>query len=1145
MNSSTHSILRVERFWKTAVKSPIQFLGSAIYLGGQYAITCFHVLVPEGQKRDEDYSTLTQNLDTYEYRFLTEDGSQFAVLRHVRGEKRRGEGDFALLELDVCARTAVQPVPLKLLSNVPGKFLDEPGDGEAFQLGDCEGVAGCGFPGEAGGTRFERHPVDTTRRQNFSVNNAGLLTDWQLTQGSIKEGFSGGAIIAQSGQQVACLGMLYLGGEGAATSRVTVSNQIIEFLRPVLRQDELDAMLIESKELLSQTVPASIEGYRQHGLKRWNERFYEGPFDAKEQRTGFIETQGLKLLDPRAEPREWLKPEYFRSRRTGIPEAQPQVSAVDEAWATMDRSDLVRGIIELPDGRSYELNRMVVVTDAGVGKTTNLFWLATQFNQDPTDRVAFLVDPAAWQLIDKADNWLKSLLNLLLSSVGDPGTEAQQLRLERYLRRKRDEGKLVILLDGLDHANPDQVTAIKRLLDDATWSGCRVIIGGRPHALQRHWNELFPASQPWRFVQAEEFTPDEQDRYLGDFPDGTKRYSKIPPEARSILGVPRVLELLKELKDSELTELRTASDVYWKATRRLIIRGLKESAAARQLGGGLSDSDQIGLAIELLAAIAFQMTSDRLLVESPKSGNGGDGGNGLSTEKHFQPNFDKILPDCYPEFRGSVWERVKDSDWYSRKPFQDFTNDLNCLAAMNTVLSHGFFDSDTNSGLNGVLWRNRSLQEFFTAVWLSRHFTCADDYSDEDGEQLRSWVFTPDDLASEAYYEVWRYAAEMPAAGRVGKCWVRAMGVLYLPGDGTEATRRSNEMLYRSWSTMESYAEGIPDTKAIEQAEKVLAGFQGELENTILARKRGETLREHAQEFLGSFVELTGDSEFRMGSPEEKQGRMPEASRKFWEEWLAQGHNDREAHVEQLLDRLPIPPGKAGARQRAEDYEFYFRVHRDRDLNAIRRLFYCADETPAQPVQSVAGFHLSHSPALNRWYRLYDPGHGLRFTEYGDRYGTISETDDCPVIYVSWYDAWAFCRWAYWEGLSCRLPSELEWEYAAKAGCRWDWDYWWHETDYDPKLCNGNRQAGKTLPPAAARANPFGLRDMLGNVLEWCADWYRRQYSWEATSARVLRGGSWRGDPALCRSAFRYGFAPADRNDYVGFRVARAASRKS
>jgi hypothetical protein len=121
---------------------------------------------------------------------------------------------------------------------------------------------------------------------------------------------------------------------------------------------------------------------------------------------------------------------------------------------------------------------------------------------------------------------------------------------------------------------------------------------------------------------------------------------------------------------------------------------------------------------------------------------------------------------------------------------------------------------------------------------------------------------------------------------------------------------------------------------------------------------------------------------------------------------------------------------------------------------------------------------------------------------------------------------------------SCRLPREYAWEYAAKAGTPSDWDYWWHESDFDSSKCNADRNEGCTTPPSDAQANPWGLRDMLGNVQEWCDDWYRRKYSRDATdqtSAGVLRGASWGSDAVVRRSSFRNYSPPTTRNYLVGF----------
>jgi formylglycine-generating enzyme required for sulfatase activity len=89
------------------------------------------------------------------------------------------------------------------------------------------------------------------------------------------------------------------------------------------------------------------------------------------------------------------------------------------------------------------------------------------------------------------------------------------------------------------------------------------------------------------------------------------------------------------------------------------------------------------------------------------------------------------------------------------------------------------------------------------------------------------------------------------------------------------------------------------------------------------------------------------------------------------------------------------------------------------------------------------------------------------------------------------------------------------------------------------------------IPNKAGQFDPnaWGLYDMHGNVAEWCRDWYRRGYSSEAQDnplgpatgdKRVVRGGSYKDPASVCRSAARQGFRPADRRDYVGFRVVYA-----
>jgi hypothetical protein len=225
---------------------------------------------------------------------------------------------------------------------------------------------------------------------------------------------------------------------------------------------------------------------------------------------------------------------------------------------------------------------------------------------------------------------------------------------------------------------------------------------------------------------------------------------------------------------------------------------------------------------------------------------------------------------------------------------------------------------------------------------------------------------------------------------------------------------------------------------------------------------------------------------------------------------------------------LSYSPGRAGQQARQENVEWWTKLFRDRNVDAISRWLYPSNETPVHAIQSVTAFSLCRWPTVNGWYRLFDPGHGLVDSWYRDTYGQISPEDETPAIFVSWYDAWSFCLWARWAGQSCELPHENQWEYAAKAGTDWSWNYWCGD-EFDASKCNADQNVGRTTRPDPAHANPWGLEDILGNVWEWTDDEYRRAYDLDAppdSSARVLRGGSWNDDAYFVRSAFRYGLVP-------------------
>lgn len=172
----------------------------------------------------------------------------------------------------------------------------------------------------------------------------------------------------------------------------------------------------------------------------------------------------------------------------------------------------------------------------------------------------------------------------------------------------------------------------------------------------------------------------------------------------------------------------------------------------------------------------------------------------------------------------------------------------------------------------------------------------------------------------------------------------------------------------------------------------------------------------------------------------------------------------------------------------------------------------------------------------------------------------IASPDRQPVVCVSWNDAQAYVSWlngkAGGHGAPYRLPSEAEWEYAARAGsasARW----WGEEIGRGKANCNGCGSPWDNLqiaPVGSFGPNPFGLYDMLGNVWQWTEDCWSDTYEGAAAdgrprrdgdcSHRVLRGGSWSNLPAFIRSAARNRGGIDDRNrdyaSYAGFRVARS-----
>lgn len=215
------------------------------------------------------------------------------------------------------------------------------------------------------------------------------------------------------------------------------------------------------------------------------------------------------------------------------------------------------------------------------------------------------------------------------------------------------------------------------------------------------------------------------------------------------------------------------------------------------------------------------------------------------------------------------------------------------------------------------------------------------------------------------------------------------------------------------------------------------------------------------------------------------------------------------------------------------------------------------DEGPQHDVRLTRGFWLADTPCTQALWEAVMGNNPSRF-----------QSSDRPVEMVSWRDCQKFLAALNRRvpGLGARLPSEAEWEYACRAGtttATWAGDFeirgdndapvldaiaWYDgnsgkdfDLKNDPHTTAGTRVVRRKLP------NPLGLYDMLGNVYEWCADWYAPYAAEPATdptgpatgSSRVFRGGSWGSGARVVRAADRFADVPGDRDGYLGFRLAR------
>jgi formylglycine-generating enzyme required for sulfatase activity/predicted Ser/Thr protein kinase len=210
------------------------------------------------------------------------------------------------------------------------------------------------------------------------------------------------------------------------------------------------------------------------------------------------------------------------------------------------------------------------------------------------------------------------------------------------------------------------------------------------------------------------------------------------------------------------------------------------------------------------------------------------------------------------------------------------------------------------------------------------------------------------------------------------------------------------------------------------------------------------------------------------------------------------------------------------------------------------------DEKPRHTVTLTKGVWMGRTDVTVAAFKLFVAASGDSMPQAPEFNPGWRERNH-PVVNVSWDEASAFCEWT-----GGRLPTEAEWEYAARAGREGN-RYPWGDTidhaianygtdDGSAGLAQGGDRWVTTSPTGSFRPNDWGLADMAGNVTQWTKDWYSPTYYSESPAMdprgptlgtmHVFRGGGWSTSPKALRCSWRYAGTPEVRRDFIGFRCA-------
>ena len=385
--------------------------------------------------------------------------------------------------------------------------------------------------------------------------------------------------------------------------------------------------------------------------------------------------------------------------------------------------------------------------------------------------------------------------------------------------------------------------------------------------------------------------------------------------------------------------------------------------------------------------------------------------------------------------------------------------------------------------------------------------------------------------------------AQAEEARRKAQAEEQAKGLLAGAEADLSARRLTGPEGNNAWEKYQAVLRLFPgDARAQAGMKRVLAGYR-ELFGKVLVRRDFE----QAGVYLSRIRGLRPDSPFLA----EGERRLSEAKAK------AGAEAEVKAVVAALAGEMVKIPGgrfRMGGRHSFHIYRLLVDRFRMGDLMRDLTVGGWVWERPRHSV-TVPSFRMGkHEVTFSQWDACVADG-GCSHTPGDEGWGRGNR----PVINVSWDDIQEFIVWLNTRtGGGYRLPTESEWEYAARAGSEslYSWGDEFGDNRANCDGCGSRRDDKRTASVGNFPANEWGLHDMHGNVYEWVEDCWNDNYgdahgdapddgsAWLRGDCRrrVVRGGCWYGDPWYMRSSSRYNYNHSDRSPFVGFRLARDSS---